>query len=65
MRYLKDYKTNRQVRMLHNVKAAQSRQGWKLPEVLRAIADAKEGIAYETCAECGKWTYLDCSHQIQ
>ncbi len=46
MRYLKGYKTNWQVRMLHNVKAAQSRQGWKMPEVYRAIADAKEGIAY-------------------
>jgi len=65
MRYLRDCRTNAQVRTIHNIKAVQSRSGWKYPEVLKGIADAKAGIAYEVCAECGKWTNLDCSHRIQ
>jgi len=60
MRCLKDRKTNPQVRVLHNVKAVQSRKGWKQAEVLRAIGDAKAGIAYEFCGTCNRWKPLDC-----
>ena len=60
MNYLKGYKTNPQVRMLHNVRAVQSREGWKQAEVLRAIADATSGIAYEFCEICNGWKPLDC-----
>jgi hypothetical protein len=60
MRYLKDCKTNPQVRMIHNVKAVQSRRGWKQVEVFRASADAESGIAYELCEICNGWTPLDC-----
>ena len=60
MRYLKECTTNSQVRMIHNVRAVQSRSGWKRAEVLRAIADAKAGIAYEFCETCKRWKPLDC-----
>ena len=60
MRCLKGCKTNPQVRVLHNVKAVQSRKGWKRAEVLRAIADAEAGIAYEFCETCKRWKPLDC-----
>ena len=60
MRYLKDYKTNPQVRKLHNVKAVQSRKGWKAEEVHKAIADAYAGIAYEFCETCRGWNPIDC-----
>ena len=60
MRCLKGCKTNPQVRVLHNVKAVQSRKGWKQPEVFRAIADAEAGIAYEFCETCKRWKPLDC-----
>ena len=63
MRYLKDYKTNPQVRKLHNVKAVQSRKGWKQAEVLRAISDAEAGIAYKFCEICNGWKPLDCRSQ--
>jgi hypothetical protein len=60
MNYLSGYKTNPQVRKLHNVKAVQSRQGWKMDEFCKAIADANGGIASEICACCGKLTPPDC-----
>ena len=60
MNYLKGYRTNPQVRMLHNVKAVQSRKGWKQDEVLKAIEDAGAGIAYEFCEERRLWRPLDC-----
>jgi hypothetical protein len=56
--YLRGYGTNPQVGKLHNVRAVQSRKGWKQAEVLRAIADA--GIAYEFCETCNRWKPLDC-----
>ena len=63
MRYLKDCKTNPQVRMLHNVVAVQSRNGWKQAEVLRAIADAEAGITYEFCEICNRWKLIDCGSE--
>ncbi len=60
MNYLKGYKTNSQVRLLHNVKAVQSRRGWTQAEVLKAIEDSRAGIAYEFCKTCGLWNPLDC-----
>jgi hypothetical protein len=62
MRHLKNRRTNPQVRVLHNVKAVQSRKGWKQAEVLRAIADAEAGIAYEFCGTCNRWKPLDCRY---
>jgi hypothetical protein len=59
MNYLLGYKTNPQVRRLHNVKVVQSRRGWKVDEVCKAIIDANDSIAYESCARCGKWTPVD------
>jgi hypothetical protein len=49
--------------MIHNVKAVQSRKGWKQPEVFRAIADAEAGIAYEFCETCNRWKPLDCGSE--
>ncbi len=63
MRYLKDFRTNPQVRVLHNVKAVHSRKGWKQAEVLRAIADAEAGIAYEFCETCNRWKPIDCGSE--
>ena len=60
MRYLKDYRTNPRVRLLHNVKAVQSRAGWTQTEVFKAIADAKAGVACELCETCSRWNPLDC-----
>ncbi len=33
--------------MLHNIKIAQSRRGWRYADVEKAIADAKAGIVYD------------------
>ena len=63
MRCLKDRKTNPQVRVLHNVKAVQSRKGWKQAELFRAITGAKEGIAYGFCETCNRWKPLDCGSE--
>ncbi len=63
MRYLRDCKTSPQVRALHNVRAVQSREGWKQAEALRAIADAEAGIAYELCGTCNRWKPIDCRSQ--
>jgi hypothetical protein len=63
MHYLKNRRTNPQVRVLHNVRAVQSRKGWKEAEVLTAIADAKAGIAYEFCETCNRWKPLDCGSE--
>ena len=60
MIYLKGYRNNPQIRMLHNVKAVQSRKGWRHAEVLKAIEDAGAGIAYEFCEACRLWRPLDC-----
>ena len=60
MNYLKGYRSNPQIRMLHNVKAVQSRKGWRRTEVLKAIEDAGAGIAYEFCEACLLWSPLDC-----
>ena len=60
MRYLKDFRTNPKVRVIHNVRAVQSRKGWTMQEVLQAIAHAKDGIAYELCETCRRWKPLDC-----
>lgn len=53
------YRTNAQVRLLHNIKAVQSRKGWTLAEVEKAMADAKAGIAYEFCEICKLWKPID------
>jgi hypothetical protein len=63
MRYLKDFRTNPQISVLHNVRAVQSRKGWREAEVLRAIADAEAGIAYEFCEICDGWKPLDCGSE--
>ncbi len=63
MHYLRDHKTNPQVRALHNVKAVQSRKGWKEADVFRAIADAEAGIAYEFCEICNRWKPMDCGSE--
>jgi hypothetical protein len=60
MNHLKGYRTNPQVRILHNIKAVQSRKGWKQAEVFKAITDAEAGIAYEYCETCRSWNPLDC-----
>jgi len=63
MRYLKGFRTNAQVRMIHNVRAVQSRKGWKQVEVFRAIADAEAGTAYKFCETCNGWKPLDCGSE--
>ena len=63
MNYLKGYGTNPQIGKLHNVRAVQSRKGWKEAEVLRAIANAEAGIACELCGICNRWKLLDCRSQ--
>jgi len=60
MNYLKGYRTNPQVRLIHNVKAVQSRKGWTKAEVEKAMADAQAGIAYEFCETCKLWNPIDC-----
>ncbi len=60
MDYLKGYRSNSQIRMLHNIKAVQSRKGWRQAEVFKAMDDARIGIAYELCDACGLWNPLDC-----
>ncbi len=44
---LKGAHTNPQVRMLHNIKVAQSRPGWRYADVLKAMEDAKAGMVYD------------------
>jgi hypothetical protein len=63
MNYLKGYSTNPQIRVLHNVRAVQSRKGWKQAEVFKAMEDAGAGIAYEVCAICSRWKPLDCGSE--
>ena len=63
MNYLKGYRSNPQIRMLHNIKAVQSRKGWKEAEVFKAMHDARIGIAYEFCDTCGLWNPLDCKSE--
>ena len=49
---LKGAHTNPQVRMLHNIKVAQSRKGWKYADVEKAIHDAKAGMVYDRTDNC-------------
>ncbi len=44
---LKGAHANPQVRMLHNIKVAQSRPGWKYADVLKAMEDGKTGVVYD------------------
>ncbi len=39
--------SNFMAQKLHNVKVAQSRKGWKMADIEKAIADAKAGIVYD------------------
>ena len=59
MNYLRGYRTNPQVRLIHNVKAVQSRKAWTQVEVEKAMADAQDGIAYEFCEICKLWNPID------
>ena len=58
--YLEGYRTNPQIRRIHNLKAVQSRKGWTQAEALKALSDANSGLAYEFCDTCRRWTPLDC-----
>lgn len=34
-------------RRVHNIAVVQSREGWTMADVMKAIADAEKGIRYE------------------